>query len=113
MLVKVSRKHFMDTMDGKDVTLMTACVVGKEIFAKAIKSLETTDKYNKIVSAPINRDKYTGIFNKLSNGFFMEMRDGRKSFKAFSKGSYVLSDGKLSFIVAPDTMLVCIYRTED
>lgn len=113
MLVKVSRKHFMDTMDGKDVTLMTARVVFKVDLDKAIRSLENEDNYNKIVSAPINRDKYTGIFNKLSNGFFREMRDGRKSFKTFSKGSYVLSDGKLSFIVAPDTMLVCIYRTED
>ena len=113
MLEKVSRKHFMDTMDGKLVTLMTACVVGKAVFAKAIKSLENADNYNKIVSAPINPDKYTGIFNKLSNGFFREMRDGRKSFKTFSKGSYVLSDGNLSFIVAPDTMLVCIYRTEN
>lgn len=113
MLKKVSRKYFMESMDGKNVTLMTACVVGKEIFAKAIKSLENADNYAKLVSAPINKDKYMGIFNKLSNGFFREMKDGRKSFKTFSKGSYILSDGKISFIVAPDTMLVCIYRTED
>lgn len=108
---RMSNKEFMDSMDGKKVTLISACVVGKEMFAKALKSLENADKYHKVTTMPID-SKYTGIFNKNSHGFYRVMANGEKSFKYFTKGDYVLSDGKLSFIITPTTMRVCVYRTE-
>ena len=108
---KVSRKAFMDSMDGKKVTLMTACVVGKEMFAKAIKSLEDTEKYLKVTTTPID-SKYAGVFHKYSKGFYRVMVDGTKSYKEFAKGDYILSDGTLALIITPDTMHVCVYRVE-
>ena len=109
---KVSRKAFMDSMDGKKVTLMTTCVVGKEMFSKAIKSLYDTEKYLKVTTMPIDK-KYTGIFHKRSNGFYRVMTDGTKSYKDFQTGDYILSDGTLAFILTPSTMRVCVYRGEN
>lgn len=108
---KVSREQFMNSMNGKKVTLMVGCVVGKEMFEKAIKSLENADKYHKVTTTPID-SKYTGVFHKRSHSFYREMTDGTKSYKEFAKGDYILSDGKLSFIITPSTMHVCVYRTE-
>ena len=109
---KVSRKAFMDSMDGKKVTLMTACVVGKEMFSKAIKSLEDTTKYNQVLTTPVD-SKYTGVFHKRSHGFYRVMVNGEKSFKYFSNGDYILSDGRLAFIITTSTMHVCVYRVEN
>ena len=109
---RMSRKAFMDSMDGKLVSLMTACVVGKEIFSKAIKSLDDTEKYLKVTTMPIDK-KYTGIFHKRSHGFYRVMVDGTKSYKYFQTGDYILSDGKLSFIISTPTMRVCVYRVEN
>lgn len=108
---KISREKFMNSMDGKKVTLISACVVGKEMFEKALKSLDDTEKYLKVTTTPIN-EKYTGVFHKSSNGFYRTMANGEKSFKKFSNGDYILSDDKIAFIVTPDTMLVCMYRVE-
>ena len=109
---RMSRKAFMDSMDGKLVSLMTACVVGKEMFSKAIKSLDDTEKYLKVTTMPIDK-KYTGIFHKRSHGFYRVMVDGTKSYKDFQTGDYILSDGKLSFIISTPTMRVCVYRVEN
>ena len=109
---RMSRKAFMDIMDGKKVTLMTTCVVGKEMFYKAIKSLYDTEKYHKVTTMPIDK-KYTGIFHKRSHGFYRVMVDGTKSYKYFQTGDYILSDGKLSFIISTPTMRVCVYRVEN
>ena len=109
---RISRKSFMDSMDGKKVTLMTACVVGKEMFSKAIKSLDDTEKYRKVTTMPIDK-KYTGIFHKRSHGFYRVMVDGTKSYKDFQTGDYILSDGTLAFIITPTTMRVCVYRVEN
>ena len=38
----------MDSMDEKRVSLISACVVGKEMFFKALKSLDDTEKYRKV-----------------------------------------------------------------
>lgn len=109
---KISRAKFMEIMDGKKVTLMMACVVGKEMFARTIKSLiSDTEKYHKVTTMSID-EKYTGVFHKRSHSFYRVMANGDKSFKYFSNGDYVLSDEKLSFIVTPSTMRVCVYRTE-
>ena len=109
---RMSRKSFMDSMDGKKVTLMTACVVGKEMFSKAIKSLDDdTEKYRKVTTMPID-SKYTGVFHKRSHGFYRVMVDGTKSYKYFQTGDYILSDGKLAFIISTPTMRVCVYRVE-
>ena len=108
---KISREKFMASMDGKRVSLISACVVGKEMFEKTLKSLENSDKYLKVTTTPIN-EKYTGVFHKLSHGFYRVMASGEKSIKYFSNGDYVLSDGKLSFIITPTTMRVCVYRLE-
>ena len=110
-LKRMSRKAFMDSMDGKIVSLISACVVGKEMFAKAIKSLDT-EKYLKVTTMPIDK-KYTGIFHKRSHGFYRVMVDGTKSYKYFQTGDYILSDGTLSFIITPTTMRVCVYRVEN
>ena len=109
---RMSRKAFMDSMDGKLVSLMTACVVGKEMFSKALKSLDDTEKYRKVTTTPID-EKYTGIFHKRSHGFYRVMVDGTKSYKYFQTGDYILSDGKLSFIISTPTMRVCVYRVEN
>lgn len=109
---KVSRNAFINAMDGKKVTLMTACVVGKAVFEKAIASLDDTEKYLKVTTTPID-SKYVGVFHKQSNGFYRLMEDGTKSYKEFSKGDYILSDGKLVFIITPTTMRVCVYRVEN
>ena len=109
---RMSRKSFMDSMDGKKVTLMTTCVVGKEMFAKAIKSLDDTTKYNQVLATPVDI-KYTGVFHKRSHGFYRVMVDGTKSYKYFQTGDYILSDGTLSFIITPTTMRVCVYRVEN
>lgn len=82
------------------------------MFAKALKSLENADKYLKVTTTPIN-EKYTGVFHKKSNGFYRLMANGEKSFKYFTNGDYILSDGKLSFIITPTTMRVCVYRVEN
>ena len=108
---KVSRKEFMDSMDGKKVTLIYGGVIGKNVLEKAIKALDDTEKYLKVTTTPID-SKYVGVFHKQSNGFYRLMANGDKSFKYFSKGDYVLSDGKLSFIINPFTMNVCVYRLE-
>ena len=109
---RMSRKAFMEIMDGKKVTLMTACIVGKEMFSKAIKSLDDTEKYRKVTTMPIDK-KYTGIFHKRSHGFYRVMVDGTKSYKYFQTGDYILSDGTLAFIITPTTMRVCVYRVEN
>lgn len=108
---KVSRKAFIASMDGKRVSLISACVVGKEMFAKAIKSLDDTEKYLKVTTTPID-SKYTGVFHQRYNGFYRVMANGENSYKSFTKGDYILSDGTLSFIITPDTMHVCVYRVE-
>ena len=110
---KISRNKFMDSMDGKLVSLISACVVGKEMFSKALKSLDDTEKYRKVTTTPINNEKYTGVFHKRSHGFYRVMANGTKSYKDFQTGDYILSDGKLSFIVTPTTMRVCVYRVEN
>ena len=108
---RMSRKAFMDSMDGKIVSLISACVVGKNVFAKALKSLDDTEKYRKVTTTPVDK-KYTGIFHKRRHGFYRVMVDGTKSYKYFQTGDYILSDGKLSFIITP-TMHVCVYRVEN
>ena len=108
---KISRAYFMKIMEGKSVSLISACVVGKNVLEKAIKSLDDTEKYRKVTTTPID-NAYTGVFHKQSKGFYRLMADGTKSYKEFSKGDYVLSDGKLSFIINPFTMNVCVYRLE-
>lgn len=108
---KISREKFMASMDGKHVSILASCVVGKEMFEKAIKSLDDTEKYHKVTTTPID-SKYTGVFHKRSHSFYREMADGTKSYKEFNKGDYILSDGKLSFIITPSTMRVCVYRLE-
>lgn len=108
---KISREKFMASMDGQRVSLISACVVGKEMFAKAIKSLDDNEKYLKVTTTPIN-EKYIGVFHKLSHGFYRVMASGEKSVKYFSNGDYVLSDGTLAFIITPTTMRVCVYRVE-
>ena len=108
---KVSRKAFMDSMNGKHVSLISACVVGKEMFSKAIKSLDDTEKYRKVTTTPID-EKYIGVFHKCSHGFYRVMVDGTKSYKYFQTGDYIFSDGKLSFIISTPTMRVCVYRVE-
>ena len=108
---KISRNKFMAIMDGKKVTLISACVVGKDMLSKAIKSLDNADKYLKVITTPVDK-KYTGIFHKRSHGFYRVMENGEKSYKEFAKGDYILSDGKLSFIISTPTMRVCVYRVE-
>ena len=108
---RISHKEFMKSMDGRNVSLISACVVGKEMFSKALKSLENADKYRKVTTMPIDK-KYTGIFHKRSHGFYRVMANGDKSYKEFAKGDYILSDGTLSFIITPTTMRVCVYRVE-
>ena len=109
---KISREKFMAIMDGKIVSLISACVVGKEMFEKAIKSLDDTTKYNQVLATPVD-SKYTGVFHKKSNGFYRVMANGDKSYKEFAKGDYILSDGTLAFIITPTTMRVCVYRVEN
>ena len=109
---KVSRNAFMNIMDGKKVTLMTACIVGKDMLEKALKTLDDTTKYNQVLATPVDK-KYTGIFHKRSHGFYRVMVDGTKSYKDFQTGDYILSDGTLSFIITPTTMRVCVYRVEN
>ena len=111
-LKRISRNKFMTSMEGKHVSLISACVVGKEMFAKAIKSLDDTTKYNQVLATPVDK-KYTGIFHKRSHGFYRVMVDGTKSYKYFQTGDYILSDGKRSFIISTPTMRVCVYRTEN
>ena len=108
---KVSRKSFINSMDGKKVTLIYGGVIGKNVLENALKSLDDTEKYRKVTTTPID-NKHVGVFHKQSNGFYRLMSNGDKSFKYFSKGDYVLSDGKLSFIINPFTMNVCVYRLE-
>ena len=108
---KISRNKFMEIMEGKSVSLISACVVGKNVLEKAIKSLENADKYRKVTTTPID-NAYTGVFHKHSHGFYRVMEDGTKSYKEFSKGDYILSDEKLVFIITPTTMRVCVYRVE-
>ena len=108
---RISSKAFMDSMDGKRVSLISACVVGKEMFAKALKSLDDTTKYNQVLATPVD-SKYTGVFHKRSHSFYRVMANGDKSYKEFAKGDYILSDGKLSFIIS-STMRVCVYRVEN
>lgn len=109
---KISRNKFMEIMDGKNVSLISACVVGKNVLEKAIKSLENADKYNKVTTTPID-SRYVGVFHKRSHGFYRVMANGEKSYKEFANGDYILSDGKLSFIITPTTMRVCVYRVEN
>lgn len=110
-LKKISRNKFMEIMESKSVSLISACVVGKNVLEKAIKSLDDTEKYLKVTTTPID-SKYVGVFHKQSNGFYRLMSNGDKSYKWFANGDYVLSDGTLSFIINPDTMRVCVYRVE-
>lgn len=109
---KISRAYFMKIMEGKSVSLISACVVGKNVLAKALKSLDDTEKYLKVTTTPID-SKYVGVFHKQSKGFYRLMSNGDKSYKEFATGDYVLSDGTLSFIINPDTMRVCVYRVEN
>ena len=108
---RISRNKFMESMEGKNVSLISACVVGKEMFAKAIKSLDDTTKYNQVLATPVD-SKYTGVFHKRSHDFYRVMVDGTKSYKYFQTGDYILSDGTLSFMITPTTMRVCVYRVE-
>ena len=108
---RISRNEFMNVMDGKKVTLISACVVGKDMLSKVIKSLDDTEKYRKVTTTPVD-SKYTGVFHKKSNGFYRVMANGDKSYKEFAKGDYILSDGTLAFIIAPN-MRVCVYRVEN
>ena len=110
---KVSRKSFMEIMDGKRVSLISACVVRKEMLAKAIKSLDDTETYRKVITTPIDSKKYTGVFHKRSHSFYRVMVDGTKSYKYFQTGDYILSDGTLAFIISTPTMRVCVYRVEN
>lgn len=112
MLERISREKFMASMNGKRVSCLASCVVGKEMFAKALKSLEEPTKYRKVTTTSID-DYYTGVFHKCSKSFYREKADGTKSYKYFNKGDYILSDGKISFIITPSTMRVNVYRTED
>ena len=112
MIEKMSCTAFMDAMDGKRVELMTACVVGKEMFEKALESLKDDEKYLKVMNKPIE-NKDVGVFHKHSTGFCRVMTDGTSSYKFFDKGSYIMSDGKLSFIINPSIMHVCVYRVID
>ena len=109
---RISRNEFMDSMDGKKVSLISACVVGKEMFSKALKSLDDTEKYHKVTTTPVD-SKYTGVFHKGSHGFYRVMVNGEKSYKEFANGDYILSDGTLAFIITPSTMRVCVYRVEN
>ena len=109
---RISRNKFMTIMEGKRVSLISACVVGKEMFEKAIKSLDDTEKYHKVTTMPVD-SKYTGVFHKCSHGFYRVMANGDKSYKEFAKGDYILSDGKLAFIISTPTMRVCVYRVEN
>ena len=109
---RISRKEFMDSMNGKQVSLISACVVGKEMFSRAIKSLDDTEKYHKVTTTPVD-SKYTGVFHKGSHGFYRVMVDGTKSYKDFQTGDYILSDGTLAFIISTPTMRVCVYRVEN
>ena len=109
---RMSLKSFMASMDGKRVSLISACVVGKDMLEKAIKSLDDTEKYRKVTTMPIDK-KYTGIFHKRSHGFYRVMVDGTKSYKDFQTGDYILSDGTLAFIISTPTMRVCVYRVEN
>lgn len=109
---KVSRKAFMDSMDGKRVTLVSTSCVTQEELEQAIKALEHDNIYHTVANAPF-KDKYTGVFHKCSHGFYRLMADGTKSYKEFSNGDYILSDGKLVFIITPTTMRVCVYRVEN
>ena len=108
---KISREKFMASMDGQRVSLISACVVGKHVLENAIKSLDDTTKYNQVLATPVD-SKYTGVFHKLSHGFYRVMASGEKSVKYFNTGDYVLSDGTLAFIITPSTMRVCVYRLE-
>ena len=108
---KVSREQFMNAMNGKRVTLIYGGVIGKNVLEKAIKSLDDTEKYLKVTTMPIDSN-YTGIFHKLSHGFYRVMASGEKSFKYFTNGDYILSDGTLAFIINTFTMNVCVYRLE-
>ena len=110
---RISRNEFMNAMNGKRVSLISACVVGKEMFEKAIKSLDDdTEKYRKVTTTPVD-SKYTGVFHKRSHGFYRVMANGEKSYKEFANGDYILSDGTLAFIITPTTMRVCVYRVEN
>ena len=109
---KVSLKEFMNAMNGKHVSLISACVVGKEVLEKALKSLDDTEKYNQVLATPVD-GKYTGVFHKKSHGFYRVMANGDKSYKEFAKGDYILSDGTLSFILSTPTMRVCVCRVEN
>ena len=109
---RMSLKSFMASMDGKRVSLISACVVGKEMLEKAIKSLDDTEKYLKVTTTPVD-SKYTGVFHKRSHGFYRVMVDGTKSYKDFQTGDYILSDGTLAFIISTPTMRVCVYRVEN
>lgn len=111
MLEKVSRKHFMESMDGKRVSIIASRIVNKEILEKALKSIENVDTYHKVTNTPID-DYYTGVFHKRSHGFYRVKANGDKSYKEFVNGDYILSDDTLSFIITPSTMRVCVYRVE-
>ena len=109
---KISREKFMKSMDGRNMSLISACVVGKEMFSKALKSLENVDKYRKVTTMPIDK-KYTGVFHKSFHGFYRVMVDGTKSYKYFQTGDYILSDGTLAFIISTPNMRGCVYRVEN
>ena len=109
---RISHKEFMKSMDGRNVSLISACVVGKEMFSKALKSLENADKYHKVTTMPVD-SKYTGVFHKCSHGFYRVMVDGTKSYKYFQTGDYILSDGTLAFIISTPNMRGCVYRVEN
>ena len=108
---RMSCKSFMDSMDGKKVTLIYGGVIGKNVLENALKSLADTEKYRKVTTTPVD-SKYTGVFHKRSHGFYRVMANGDKSYKEFAKGDYILSDGMLSFIISTPTMRVCVYRVE-
>lgn len=111
---KVSREHFMRTHDGKNVSLIGARIAPSSVLTKLIDKLNDTDFYQIALTTPVD-SKYTGVFHRMSHGFYREMTNGERSYKDFSKGSYIISDDRISIIVSPsydDNVIVNEYRIE-
>lgn len=111
---KVSREHFMNTYNGKLVSLIGACIAPPKTLAKIINHLNDTDMYQVALTTPVD-SKFTGVFHRMSHGFYRTMASGENSYKDFAKGSYIFSDDKISIIVTPsydDNVIVTVYRIE-
>ena len=104
----------MQTHDGKNVSLIGARIAPPSTLTKIMDKLNDTDMYHVALTTPID-SKYTGVFHRLSHGFYREMTSGECSYKDFAKGSYIFSDDKISIIVTPsydDNVIVTVYRIE-